>query len=314
MFFCYNGLMGKILLKGKNSFLILTCASAVLVIGFVVPLTVRGQTKELQISVETIVGHPTPPPVPPTSTIEYLTPGGIFPKTVVLLKGRAYPHSFVTILKDGEVTATLFAEESGFFEREISGLESGHYSFGIWGEDEKGRKSVTINFSLDILKWTKTTVSGIFLSPTMEIQPSSVERGENIEVFGQSFPHSRINILIFPEGIVRTTLTGTDGNWSYLLNTFFLDTGSYTIKAKAESEMGIQSDFSYPLSFSVIPRGTITCWGPDLNFDGRVNVVDLGILMYFWGQDNPQNHCANINTEGKVDVYDFSLMMYWWTD
>ncbi len=300
--------------KTVENWLIATAAPTILMIAVFMPLAANAQTKELQISVETIVGHPTPPPAPPTTTFEYLTPGGIFPKTIVLLKGRAYPNAFITILKNGEVTATMLAEESGLFEREISGLESGNYSFGIWGEDGQGRKSVTINFSLDILKWTKTTVSGIFLSPTMEISPSSVERGENIDVFGQSFPQSQINILIFPEGAVRTAMTDSKGNWSYKLNTFFLNKGSYTIKAKAESDMGIQSDFSYPLSFSVIPRGTITCWGPDLNFDGKVNVVDLGILMYFWGQDNPQNHCANINTEGKVDVYDFSLMMYWWTD
>lgn len=51
----------------------------------------------------------------------------------------------------------------------------------------------------------------------------------------------------------------------------------------------------------------------DLNCDGRVNLVDLSILMYNWGtvKNNPR---ADINVDGKVNLIDFSILLYFWTD
>jgi hypothetical protein len=51
----------------------------------------------------------------------------------------------------------------------------------------------------------------------------------------------------------------------------------------------------------------------DLNKDGKINIVDFSILMYFWNQTNPSNPCADINKDGIVNLTDFSIMLYWWT-
>ena len=52
--------------------------------------------------------------------------------------------------------------------------------------------------------------------------------------------------------------------------------------------------------------------GADLNFDGKINIIDFSILLYFWKQTSPANQCADINFSGLVDVFDFSIMMYQW--
>lgn len=84
--------------------------------------------------------------------------------------------------------------------------------------------------------------------------------------------------------------------------------GIYKTQARARTIDGEESYFSEELVFKIIDG----CRGADLNFDGKVNIVDFSILLYFWGQKNPTNICADINSNGIVDIVDFSIMMYWW--
>ena len=48
----------------------------------------------------------------------------------------------------------------------------------------------------------------------------------------------------------------------------------------------------------------------DLNGDGKVNLIDFSILLFYWGSDNA---CADQNSNGKVDLVDFSILLYNWT-
>ena len=66
-------------------------------------------------------------------------------------------------------------------------------------------------------------------------------------------------------------------------------------------------------TFLVLRKGALTCKGADLNFDGKVNIIDFSILLYFWGQTKPANIYADINFDGIVNIIDFSIMMYQWT-
>lgn len=51
----------------------------------------------------------------------------------------------------------------------------------------------------------------------------------------------------------------------------------------------------------------------DLNCDGRVNLTDLSILLYYW-QQKGAGIKADINKDGIVNLIDFSVMLYWWTN
>jgi len=48
----------------------------------------------------------------------------------------------------------------------------------------------------------------------------------------------------------------------------------------------------------------------DLNSDGKVDVVDLGILLSAWGQTTKPK--ADINQDGKVDVVDLGILLGKW--
>jgi hypothetical protein len=228
----------------------------------------------------------------------------------VIFEGMAYPKAFITILKDGSVAATFFAENSGLFKRELTGISGGTYNFGIFAEDTEGRKSVTLIFTISILGGATTTISRIFIPPTISLFPVEVERGDEINISGQVFPKSQVNIFISPGEIIKEIIATEEGRWAYKLDTTPLTEREYRIRAKAFYGEGEQSQFSQFISFSILlPK----CRGADLNFDGEVDIIDFSILLYFWNQTKPSNRCADINSDGIVNVVDFSIMMYWWS-
>jgi len=239
--------------------------------------------------------------------------GGGGGETKVIFEGRAYPKAFITLLKNGAVTATFFAENSGLFKKELTGLSGGTYAFGVFAEDSEGRKSVTMSFTIGILAGMTTTISGIFISPTISLTPTQVEKGQNVDIYGQVFPESKVNIFISSNEIVKEVPATKEGKWAYKLNTAPLEEAEHQAKSMALFGTGEQSSFSQTLSFLVVKPGTKVCKGADLNFDGKVNIIDFSILLYFWNQTNPSNRCADINFDGKVNIIDFSIMMYWWT-
>jgi len=283
-----------------------------LIILFFLPVFISGQTTTEQgvpVSVE-ITGGPPPPPPPPGGGGGPVLP----PPAKVIFKGRAYPAAFLTILKNEAVAATFQAFPSGLFEKELTGVPPGVYDFSIWAEDTEGRKSVTLSFSVSVLAGWTTTISGIFISPTISLEPTQVERGDGVDIFGQAFPKSQIDIFISsPKEMVKETTADEKGGWLYGLDTGPLEEREHEARAKALYKDGEQSPFSQTLTFLVLPPGALVCKGADLNFDGRVNITDFSILLYFWGKTKPANPCADINFDGIVNIVDFSIMMYYWT-
>ena len=250
-----------------------------------------------------------------SATIEeiYVPPGGGAgaPSPVAyataVFKGKAYPEAFVTILKDGMVAATFEVPSTGYFSKSLTGLPAKIYTFGIWAEDIKGRKSLTLNYSISLIGGMTTTME-IFLPPTFELDNVEAEQGKDLGMAGQTFPLSNLNI--FANGLAKKTSADEKGDWSYKLDTTILALGTHTAKVQSQTDEGEQSPFSQTLSFSVSPP---KCPGADLNQDGKVNIIDFSILLYFWGQTKPANICADINRDGIVNLVDFSIMMYQWT-
>ncbi|MFH1656961.1 MAG: dockerin type I domain-containing protein [bacterium] len=232
----------------------------------------------------------------------------------IIFKGKAYPRALLTLLKDGHVIATFFAEDTGLFEKKITGLAGGAYNFGIFAEDSENRKSVTMGFTTSVLAGMTTTVSGIYISPTIDISQTQVEKGNSIDVFGQVFPQSEVNVFVASDNeTVKKVMAGSDGKWSCEVSTANLETGEHQTRAKALLIEGEQTLFSQTLSFLVLEKGAMVCQGADLNFDGEVNIIDFSILLYFWGQNSPENPCVDINFDGEVNIIDFSIMMYHWS-
>jgi hypothetical protein len=241
--------------------------------------------------------------------------GGYVPpstETKVVLQGKAYPSAKITILKDGEVGEIITADSNANFKTEIKEISPGIWNFSLWAEDKEGRRSITISFSVTILEGKITTISNIFIPPTIELDKTKVAKGEDLKIFGQTAPESQISIHIeSPQEIIRQTKAKESGDWEDIFNTSPLDEGMHVTRAKAKSPEGLESSFSSVLAFYIgeYKPGEI-CPRADFNKDGRTNLIDFSILLYWWGKYNP---CVDVNGDGKVNLPDFSILMYWWT-
>lgn len=255
------------------------------------------------------------------------------PSALVILQGRAYPEAVVTILKDGMMfIAGKKADSSGDFEIRIFDITAGVHTFSFWAEDTEGRRSVTISFTVTVPSAMTTTISGIFIPPTIELKKTSLKKGEILDIIGETAPQSEVSIYIGLPGqeTIKKTKAQVDGTWAYHLDTSTLKGDSfYNIKAKATSPDGLVSGFSQVLEFyleevvlpvpsvppippvpPVPPVPPALCPYANLNGDNRTDIVDFSILLYWWEKPNPH---IDQNGDGWVNLIDFSIMMYYWT-
>ncbi len=244
-------------------------------------------------------------------------PGSEVPpgETKVIVTGKSYPESDVHILKDGKVIGIVRTDTKADFYFETSEIPAGITSFGFWSQDPTGLKSTLLSLTFRVVSGAVTNISGVYLSPTIEVNKKSVQKGEDIKIYGSTVPQTEIKVFIHSdEEIVAKASSTEKGSWSLDFNTEPLSVDFHTAKAQFEANVSgnvVRSGFSRIVSFYVGRAGAEpVCAEADLNGDGRVNLTDFSILLFYWGTDN---ECADQNQNGTVDLIDFSIMMYYWT-
>lgn len=266
--------------------------------------------------------------------------GGYYPPqpqpTGVTFEGRAYPNRTVTLVKDGQVAATTVAGPDAAFKVTLTGLSAGNYIFSIYSEDIKGLRSAPLILPVSVTAGVSTTIGGIFISPTIEVDKTEVKRGDNITIFGQSYPKTDIVIQVNSEEdfFVKTQADG-GGVYLYDFDSSPLDLGEHTTKSKATQD-GFISSSSRTVGFKVVrtkskakelPKppapdtggsgGAGKCRKTDVNCDGKVNLIDFSIVSYWYKR--PLNDAfkkkekEHFNGDGKIDLKDFSIMAFYWT-
>jgi cysteine-rich repeat protein len=241
--------------------------------------------------------------------------GGALPSvpTEVILQGKAYPGSNVNILQDGKLIGACKTDSKADFIYEITDITPGVYTFGLWAEDKDGIKSITYTLTFRVTANTITTVSGIFLPPTIGLNKTVLSKGEILNIFGQTVPEVEIDIRVLSSEIIATTTSDKIGVWLLLFNTTPLEKGPHNTKAQFLLNTKEKSGFGKVLTFyigeKVIPPKEV-CVRADLNNDGRVNLVDFSIFLCWWGKINPQ---CDLNNNGVVDLPDFSIFLCCWT-
>ena len=228
---------------------------------------------------------------------------------------RPYKNSEVHILLDGKVIGIARTDTLANFYFETDEIAAGVASFSFWSEDPVGLKSTLLSLTFRVTSGAVTNISGIYISPTIDIDKKTVKRGDEIVVFGNTVPDSGVKVHInSPEEFVNKVESTEDGKWELTFNTEPLEEELHTAKAMftiSSEDNTVQSGFSKSISFFVgTVGGEAVCAEADLNHDDRVNITDFSILLYHWGTDN---ECADQNQNGEVDLIDFSVMMYYWT-
>lgn len=237
--------------------------------------------------------------------------------TEVIFAGKAYPKSTITLLKDAQIMATTISGADANFQISLTNITAGSYIFSVYSEDNQGNRSSLLTFPLSVSSGVITNVSGIFISPTINVDKSEVKKGEVIKIFGQAIPNSDIIIIINSDKeLYGRTKADEIGAYLYNLDTLEMEMGDHLAKSRATLEEEI-SPLSKAISFivgikTVLKEIIKIPEKGDLNNDKRVNLIDFSILAYWYQRPSPPA-TVDLNNDGKVNLVDFSIMAYYWT-
>ncbi len=263
-----------------------------------------------------------PPPSPPPQ------PGGPgeqqgevrYGETKVVVSGKAYPSAIVHILRDGTPLALTTADADADFEFQTDQLTGGPTTFGFWAEDDRGLRSLTFTTTFQVVESAITTLAGIFLPPTIQVDKNRVSQGTPVVVYGQTVPHMRV--LSALDGSVKDTPSTTalaSGHYTFEVPTATLKNNDFhNIKTLFDMMTGSttsrsRSGYSQSVSFYLGAGGAVgtsTGMRGDINNDNRVNLIDFSVLLFYWGA---ANDAADLNSDGIIGLPDFSILLFNWT-
>lgn len=239
----------------------------------------------------------------------------------VIIRGYAYPGSTVNALVDGFQSASTRASGDGSYSITISAISRGVYTFGVYAvEGGNGKKSSTFSTSFTVTGGRTSNLSNINIMPSVSVTPDPVTPGGALAVKGRSIPNAEITVENQNDKSSGSKKTFTaqansSGDWSLSIDTTGFTKGTYKIRAKSKQLAGslLETNFSDYTLYGV-GQGADVPLNADLNTDGKVNLTDFSILLFWWGKDaSSTNPPVDINRDGKVNLTDFSILLFNWT-
>ena len=236
----------------------------------------------------------------------------------VVITGFASPRSTVYVLVDGKAAENVRAGNDGSYEVTLDAIARGAYTFGVFTIDGAQTKSSTFSTSFTVSGARTSSLSNINLSPTLKVTPDPVNPGSPLTLSGFTVPNSVVTVENEKDksSASKQSLTATadaSGAWSISVNTASFSTGTYKARAKAKYPSNVETNFSAYTLYGVGQSATRPT-NADLNRDGKVNLVDFSILLFWWNTDGgTSNPSADINSDGRVSLTDFSILLFNWT-
>jgi hypothetical protein len=236
----------------------------------------------------------------------------------VVITGFAFPGSTVSALVDGKVVTDVRAGGDGSYSITVDKIARGVYTFGVFAVDSARVRSSTFSTSFTVTGARTSALSNINLAPTIRVTPDPVDPGVTLNVSGFAIPNSTITIENEKDKSApsRQTFTATaDGNgaWSTTIPTNNFSVGTYKIRAKSEQTGGLSTNFSNYTLYGV-GQAAAKPLNADLNRDGKINLIDFSILLFWWGTNGGDSDpSADINGDTRVNLTDFSILLFNWT-
>jgi hypothetical protein len=196
-------------------------------------------------------------------------------------------------------------------------IAKGAYTFGVYGEDASKVKSSTFSTSFTVTGGRTSELTNVNVVPSIKVSPDPVNPGETLTVSGYALSNSIVSLQngkqkssIFSEA---TANADSSGKWTTTLSTTNFSKGTYQIRAKSEQTGGHKTGFSAYTYYGVGEKASGNL-NADLSRDGKVNLTDFSILLFWWNSDGGNsNPPADINGDGKVNLTDFSILLFNWT-
>ncbi len=238
----------------------------------------------------------------------------------VTIRGYAFPRSTIVILVDGQIADQVTSDTSGEFDITLDAIARGPYTFGVYGIDRNGIKSSTFSTTFTVTGSRGSVLSNINVMPSIKVTPDPVQAESTLKISGYAIPNAIVTIENQSDKSSAnlktfTAISDTSGAWTYDMSTAGFKNGTYKVRAKAKQDVegGVSTNFSGYTFYGVgeaasVPRSS------DLNRDGKVNLIDFSILLFWWNTDGgTSNPSADINGDGRVSLTDFSIMIFNWT-
>ena len=236
----------------------------------------------------------------------------------VTINGYTAPRSQVTALVDGKVAKTSTAGSDGSYSIVLDLIARGVYTFGVYSTDAAKVKTSTFSTSFTVTGARASTLSNIILAPSLSVTPDPVNPGAPLTLSGYAIPNSTVTVENEKDGTVAsrkqfTAVANASGLWTIPVDTTAFLQGTYKARVKAVQTGGLATNFSNYTLYGV-GQAANRPLNTDLNRDGKVNLVDFSILLFWWntagGDSDP---AADINGDTRVNLTDFSILLFNWT-
>jgi hypothetical protein len=236
----------------------------------------------------------------------------------VTITGFTAPRSAVTFLVDGKIAKTATAGGNGEYTVILDLIARGAYTFGVYSTDAARIKSSTFSTSFTVTGARASNLSNIIIPPSILVNPDPATAGAPLTISGYTIPNATVTIENEREGSaasrrVLTALSNSSGAYTVSVDTGGFTNGTYKVRAKAVQASGLQTNFSNYTLYGV-GQAANRPLNTDLNRDGKVNLVDFSILLFWWGTaGGDSNPPADINSDARVNLTDFSILLFNWT-
>lgn len=237
---------------------------------------------------------------------------------VVEFHGLAAQSASVTVTRAGATVATQTASAQAAFHITLPSEPTGQGSYTIHAVDADGRDLAPLTFALNLVAGTNTSITGIFLGPSIAVDRAAVVLGQFVTLSGATAPASAVTVTTASQN--ATVTAAADGRWTTVVDTTTLGVGTHAASAQAATGGGQVSTVSATVTITVSPTTVVSpidpCEGKkpaDFNCKGGVNIADFSVLLFFWQERNPSNPRLDLNGDGIVDVVDFSIFLFQWS-
>lgn len=160
--------------------------------------------------------------------------------------------------------------------------------------------------------------------------PALAYHGISLSIIGTTSPEALVTVRIPKLALSKPVIADEDGHFIATFND--VPPGVYELAVSAIKN-GSANETSQLLGVPDSPAVTqmtiseinlplilsepINEEKADLNNDGRVNLVDLSILLFYWGspiRSGPYSKQADLNGDNSINLKDISLMLSHWTN
>lgn len=193
-------------------------------------------------------------PAPRQSLASFAPTKFTIPNTHLILKGFASPGAFVQIFDGNALIGTIVADSNGIFEKRFSAIEAGLHNIRLQFLDSKETLSDAVSQTINV-RPQATTALEYFLAPTMTVDPTVVNEGELVSLFGYTLPNATVEIVLDGGATILRPQSDQTGFYSISVSTKSYYFGIHTARASAMIG-GLKSYQTEKHEFTVNPQGT----------------------------------------------------------